>query len=102
MLTEQELNTVLACIRYCQHEGVNLSGMDHFAGEGRNPLPWDKVDDFIEEKLYDLCDFREQDGGKTYTCGRLLRGQRPALGNPRQSGITHAGGGGSGRNASHQ
>lgn len=58
-LTHQEINTVLACIRYCQHANIDLSGMDHFQGESYAPLSWEEVDSLVENKLYDLLEPRE-------------------------------------------
>ncbi len=55
-LTYQELNTVLACMRYCQYGRVDLSGMDHFEDESYGPLSWDDVDRLIEDKLYELAE----------------------------------------------
>ena len=55
-LTDQELNTVLACMRYCQYGRVDLSGMDHFEDESYGPLSWDAVDRLIENKLYELAE----------------------------------------------
>lgn len=53
-LTDRELNTVLACVRHCQEENIDLSPMDHFEDIPEGPVPWDEVDALIEDKLYGL------------------------------------------------